>query len=104
MSKSQTLSDLKKTGVVLSQADAQEIHSRLNEIAQGRHETGELFEPAKEEETKSANHVEHTNSFTPLSENKAPEQPIKQPDIVKEPKIEKPKAVKKLIKKAEKPA
>lgn len=105
MSKSLTLSDLKEKGVYLSQTDAQEIHSRINEMAQGRHESGELFEVIKEE-SKQANSVQPSHGFTPVidatisheqakeietfissSDNSYPIEIVSQPNItVKEPK------------------
>jgi hypothetical protein len=69
MSKSQTLSDLIKTGVKLTQAEAQEIHTRIGDISKGIHESGELFEVVEPKEMGQANNVQATNGFTPLSEN-----------------------------------
>lgn len=71
MSKSQTLIDLKKTGLKLSQSEAQEIHSRINEIAQGRHETGEVFAPIEYKEMPQANDVKASTGITPVSEIEA---------------------------------
>lgn len=69
MSKSQTLADLKKTGVKLTQAEAQEIHTRIGDISKGLHESGELFEVVEPKEMKQANNVQPSTGFTPLSED-----------------------------------
>lgn len=64
MSKSLTYLEIEISGLKLTQMEAQRIHSRINEIAQGRHESGEVFEKPVYEQMKQANDVKESHGIT----------------------------------------